>query len=353
MRYLFKTSPHLQQNSSTSCLLSEGGFLNGVALFAGIGGLDLGVNIIYPDSRTVCYVEGEMYCAQLLSKKMRKGELADAPIYSDVKTFSSVAHIFTDKVDFITAGFPCQPFSTAGDRKGTSDDRWLWYDIIEIISIIRPRFLFLENVANIVNDRDAFSTILETLSKIGFNVEWSTLRASDVGANHQRNRIFIFAYATDSDQKRFGGRHSLGERKQETSPKVERRVDDSTQREVGNATDSNSQRRKEPHASTFSTSSRLQYICSSSDEGNATNSDFLRPLQTNNRRSSSSCCSRSQQVERSIPSSSSWWQNQPDVLRVDDGVSFGMDRLRGLGNAVVPLQAATAFYHLIQRGFEE
>ena len=121
----------------------------------------------------------------------------------------------------------------------------------------------------------------------------------------------------------------------------------------GNATDSNSQRRNQLYPSTFSTSSRLQYIYSSSVEGNATNSDFIRPLQTNNRRSSSSCCSRSQQVERSIPSSSSWWQNQPDVLRVDDGVSFGMDRLRGLGNAVVPLQAATAFYHLIQRGFEE
>ncbi len=322
--------------------------MNGVALFAGIGGLDLGVNIIYPDSRTVCYVEGEMYCAQLLSKKMRNGELADAPIYSDVKTFSSVAHIFTDKVDFITAGFPCQPFSTAGDRKGTSDDRWLWYDIIEIISIIRPRFLFLENVANIVNDRDAFSTILETLSKIGFNVEWSTLRASDVGANHQRDRIFIFGYdssntddlpqptnafneeqksrasqscctcesregnATDSDQKRRCEKLS-NLRGGKLYPPGETQG-------YGDATDSNCQRCNESHPSTFSTSSRRQYICSS----------YVEDYKT-----------------------SSWWQNQPDVLRVDDGVSFGMDRLRGLGNAVVPLQAATAFYHLIQRGFEE
>ena len=168
--------------------------MNGLALFAGVGGLELGLNLILPNFKTVCHVEGETYNAELIKRKIEAGKLEPGLIFSDVKSFGQVSYLFAGKVDWLSGGFPCQPFSKAGDRKGTNDERWLWHYIIEIISTSRPKFLFLENVSNLINHKQAFDEICFSLSKIGFSIEWATLRASDVGANHQRNRLFIFAY---------------------------------------------------------------------------------------------------------------------------------------------------------------
>ena len=168
--------------------------LYGISLFSGIAGLDIGIQHIIRNAHTICYVEGEVFNAQVLHKNMQKGILHHAPIYSNVITFPSVAHHFSEKVDFITAGFPCQPFSKAGSRKSIKDEKWLWDSILETISQTKPSFLFLENVSNLLNEWEAFDEISKSLSQIGFNIEWSNVRASDVGANHQRNRLFIFAY---------------------------------------------------------------------------------------------------------------------------------------------------------------
>lgn len=329
--------------------------LYGISLFSGIAGLDLGVERIIPKARTLCYVEGEMFGAQLLHKKMQKGLLHPAPIYSDVVSFPSVAHHFAKKVDFITAGFPCQPFSAAGSRKGTKDERWLWESILETISKVRPNFLFLENVSNLLNEWGAFDEISKSLAKIGFNLEWSNVRASEVGANHQRNRLFIFAYKTGTlDRIHLSHPHS------------------------------------EPREKDFQDLRRRQF--NFIWEGvTITNPNSERPLKTLNRRTSPPFSSRSKEILRNPPTfttnsnhkrrtksylpkisiekgfpggqnnettfnhfSSKWWEGKPPfsaVCRVDDGIPDGLDRLRALGNAVVPLQASWAFYTLIQRAF--
>ncbi len=319
--------------------------MNGLALFAGVGGLELGINQIFPDSRTICYVEGEAYNVEVLQNKIESKRLEEGLIFSDVRAFRKVCHVFSRKVDFITAGFPCQPFSTAGQLKGTNDSRWLWGSILEIIGQVRPSYLFLENVSNIINEFGAFDEITKSLSKIGFNCEWSTLRASDVGANHHRNRAFIFAYIPDhlqfinpvfpnSDQIRRGEKFNTLRRGQFD---LERGYND---------TNSNSERRHKLDNAAESIETCRQPNKSNSSIRNSTHTNSDRPTKTVNRFNMAQSSDRTKKIWINSPE---WWQNEPSMGRVVDGVAFGMDRIRACGNGVVPLQAAIAYYGLIKR----
>ncbi len=119
-----------------------------------------------------------------------------------------------EPVDILTAGFPCQPVSNAGNRKGLEDDRWLWDDIAAFVSRMepQPRYLFLENVAGLLtaNNGHAFSRVLHDLDTLGFDAEWTTVRASDIGAPHQRNRWFCLAYTTSIGCERLRGAWEWG-----------------------------------------------------------------------------------------------------------------------------------------------
>lgn len=293
--------------------------MNGLALFAGVGGLELGLKLILPDLKTVCHVEGEVFNAELIKRKIEAGKLEPGFIYSDVKSFGKVAHVFNKKVDFISGGFPCQPFSNAGNRKGINDERWVWSSIVEIISETQPNFLFLENVSNLLNDDRAFDEICFTLSKIGFNIEWSTLRASDVGANHQRNRLFIFAY------------------KKEALYKLKTQIPNSNGQRCDQL-DNAPKPAKEKRQSNKGYNKTRKY-------GVFPNSNGFRPGKNANRKFTPENLLDSKRGY----DSPDWWKNEPRVRRVVDGVAFGSYRIRACGNGVVPLQAGVAYYHLIQR----
>lgn len=99
-------------------------------------------------------------------------------------------------VDIVCGGYPCQPFSTAGLRKGTQDERHIWPYIADALGVLRPRIAVFENVAGHL--RLGFDTVLADLARLGFDVEWACVRASEVGAPHQRNRLFIVATAADA-----------------------------------------------------------------------------------------------------------------------------------------------------------
>ena len=170
--------------------------MNGVALFAGVAGLEMGIRMAFPSARTVCYVEGESFAASVLANQMAKGGLDEAPIWSNVRTFDGTE--WRGKVDFISAGFPCQPWSRAGKQKGIEDERWLWPDIERIICEVGPSLVFLENVPGLVKPEGGLYHVLGSLAEMGFNAEWGCLRASEVGANHQRERIFVLAYRTET-----------------------------------------------------------------------------------------------------------------------------------------------------------
>lgn len=154
-------------------------------------GLRAGCEFLGIEQRTVCYVEREAFAASTLVGRMAEKCLDAAPVWSDLVTFNGRA--WRGRVDFITAGFPCQPHSVAGSRKGTADDRWLWRDICRIIRDVSPWGVFLENVRGLLSS-GGFTEVVRSLVAIGFNIEWGVLAASEVGASHQRERIFILAY---------------------------------------------------------------------------------------------------------------------------------------------------------------
>ena len=163
-----------------------------LSLYSGGGGLDIGVAVgLGRPSKTVCYIERDFAAISVLENSMREGLLDEAPVFTDSNTFDG--RPFHKKVDWIIGGFPCQPFSVAGHMRTDQDERWLWEDIWRIICEVRPRNIFLENVSGVLV-REGIGRILGDLSTIGFNAEWTTFKASDTGATHQRKRVFILAY---------------------------------------------------------------------------------------------------------------------------------------------------------------
>ena len=166
--------------------------MNGLALFAGIGGLELGLKRALGQTyRTVCYVERDAYAASVLATEMGKGALDPGPIWNDVTTFRG--RPWRGVVDIVSAGFPCQPWSLAGKRAGHSDERWLWGEIERIIGEVGPSYVMLENVAGLVIG-GGLASVLGSLAALGYDAEWLSLTAAAVGAPHRRERVFILGW---------------------------------------------------------------------------------------------------------------------------------------------------------------
>ena len=160
-----------------------------IAFCAGYGGIERGLDLAGIEHRVIAYVEIEAYCVANLIAKMEAGELAPAPVYTDLKTFP--AEVFRDRVDIITGGYPCQPFSQAGNRKGEDDPRHLWPYIRRHIQSIRPIRVFFENVEGHISL--GLSTVISDLEEDGFRSTFGIFSAAEIGAPHQRKRVFIMA----------------------------------------------------------------------------------------------------------------------------------------------------------------
>lgn len=173
--------------------------LNELALFAGAGGGLLASKWLL-GWRTICYVEIEPYAVACLVARIKDGLLEDAPIWDDARTFDGAR--WRGLVDIITAGFPCQPFSVAGKRKGAEDERNLWPDTIRIICEVRPRYVLLENVPGLLADKYV-RRIFGDLAQSGYDCRWRCLSAAEVGAPHLRDRIWIMAYNNNARLSEF------------------------------------------------------------------------------------------------------------------------------------------------------
>jgi len=164
--------------------------LNHISLCSGYGGIDLGLSRVLGDRvRTVAYSEIEAFACANLVAKMEAGLLDPAPIWTDLKTFPWEE--FHGLVDILSGGYPCQPFSAAGKRAGKDDPRHLWPWIADGIAICRPRFCFFENVEGHVTL--GLCDVIEDLGRMGYRTTWGVFSASEVGAPHQRKRVFILA----------------------------------------------------------------------------------------------------------------------------------------------------------------
>ena len=184
--------------------------INTLEICAGVGmlgeGLRAGLARMGIDTRVGCYLEREAYPAAVLAARMQDGSLDAAPVWSDILTFDAAA--WAGAVDCVVAGFPCQDLSLAGRRAGLDGKRsGLFFDILDIAHACGARYLFLENVAGIASatasvvdeaegalDERAAARVLGELADRGWNAEWLTLSASDVGASHGRERWFCWAW---------------------------------------------------------------------------------------------------------------------------------------------------------------
>lgn len=164
-----------------------------LSLCSGYGGIDLGLRRAIPNLRTVAYAEIEAFAVENLLARMEGGSLDAAPIWPDLKTFHWES--FRDRVDILSGGYPCQPFSSVGKRLGTDDPRHLWPYIAAGIRLLRPRMCFFENVEGHVSL--GLREVVGELEQMGFKVSWGIFSASEVGAPHQRKRVFILAHRID------------------------------------------------------------------------------------------------------------------------------------------------------------
>ncbi len=153
------------------------------SLCTGYGGLDLAVEAHF-NAKTIWCAEFDKQASHVIEQRF------GIPNYGDIK---SINWSELEPIDILTAGYPCQPFSHAGQRKGLNDERHIFPFIMQAVSILRPKILVLENVRGHLSL--GFNEVLKALAQHGYNAIWKIVRASDAGAPHQRARLFIIAYS--------------------------------------------------------------------------------------------------------------------------------------------------------------
>jgi len=338
------------------------------SLFSGIGGLDLGLE--RAGMKVIWQSEIDPYCNKVLKKHWPEvtnhGNIKDIN-WGDVK-----------RPDVICGGYPCQPFSTAGKRKGTDDPRHLWPWVRDAISALRPKYAILENVRGHLSMGGL--QVIGELAEIGYDAEWRVVSAAGMGAPHRRERIIIVAYpnsvglerqraeqqatgSSRSDENKNGvmaysdSNQSANGRQCTDVPSQDRSWGDdgsgsgsnirkvsvgSTRETSGNVANSSEQQfngRRHQHSP--GEIKKRKAIQKQIDRGGSNVADTnAREV---GRRNGGNATDRSQVFgggnnERGTQSyeGGQWWEVEPNVGRVADGIPFRVDRLRGLGNAVVP-----------------
>ena len=354
--------------------------------FAGIGGFSYAAEKLVGGYKTKRFIEIDPYCQSVLKKNFPK-----VPIHNDITTF----HAERGEYDVLTAGFPCQDLSVAGQQRGIGEGTrsGLFYEVMRLVGEIRPKFLLLENVRNLLSHQDGqtFQEVLFQIAKHGYDAEWSIVSGRDLGACHERKRIWIIAYpkhdglpsseecridekASNQDQTREDKTCQSQGSSQSRSSEIVRRTTESE------ATNSKSTGTGE-HQSRLRGQSEgrsLQGIGDSNQEipqssySNSSGSQGLRtehelPESPREEETSRICSSSGQSIADTMcqglqgedrprfsgpirwptpPTSrrlDPFWReyvSQPTLCRGDDGLSNRIPRLKALGNSIIPNCAA-------------
>ena len=330
-----------------------------ISFCSGYGGIERGLELEGFEHRVIAYVEIEAYAIANLVAKMESNQLDAAPIYTDLKTFPS--EIFRDKVSLITGGYPCQPFSAAGSRQGEKDSRHLWPYIRRHIDAIRPIQCFFENVEGHISL--GLSTVVSDLEEDNYRTTWGIFSAEEVGAPHRRKRVYILA-----NSKGYGSRRELRElskknekirESQEHRKNKTRLLNDASQDEFIDLGDSQNNRCERRSAKTQREGSKS--ICERSEEDlwceferssqalADSKSIGVQRLRTSRKQKSDSHGQQKLSVCQSERSQNAQWPSEPRLGRVVDGCADRVDRIRMLGNGVVPQTAAKAWRTLNQK----
>jgi len=348
-------------------------------LFSGIGGFSLGLEST-GFFETIAFVEKDKFCQKVLKKNFN-----NIPIEEDIRNVKGERYA----ADVITGGFPCQPFSVAGKRKGTDDDRYLWDETIRVVRECKPRWFIGENVEGIINIQDGMvlRQVCDDLEKEGFEVQCLIIPASGIGAWHQRKRVWILAYSNNNGsyrQKRNETIESSNEQKDRLSFRDDKdvpntkytRSQNQSRRRFGELEKKSKREKKARYQSSicFTSSSsnvpntntrlsdrenneiqtgrntitngsknvsntfgKLSNGCSSTTRNSSTKFKGMECNQSwnwNKVRSKTERCSKQDKQQ-------TWWQTQSNLCGVPNGVSYELDknrsnRIKSLGNSIVP-----------------
>lgn len=284
------------------------------SLCSGIGGIDLAAE--WSGFETVAQCEIDEYASKVLAKNFK-----GVPNLHDIRTVTNgrlrELGIKPDEIDVVSAGFPCQPYSLAGKGRGDCDERDLWGEVARVLGEIKPRWFVGENTPGLFarENQRYFRRVLDDLSALGYCVGWGIWGACDVGAPHRRDRVFIV------------GRHADGVRKQEEC-EIQKGKNFKSRGTCRNFSDFTCEPERGLSLGEEKTHSMFGKLCET-----ISYADSERKLQPE----------RLQQNERRRTCDGGGWELEPDVGRVAYGVSARVDRLRCLGNAVVPKQAYPIF----------
>jgi len=330
------------------------------SLFTGIGGLDLGAEMAAREFgvkiKTIWQVERDPFCLRVLSRHW-----PDAERHDDIKKVG--AHNL-ERPDIISGGFPCQDISVAGRQRGiTGEQSSLWYEMLRIISDVGCRFAIVENVANLLVR--GIDEVARGLAEGGYDCEWNTVSARDVGAPHLRKRIFIVAYPSavaDAEGHRIqeswhvDSKAGKGNTPRESNDSSEDVAD--AEGEQSDVVNDNANKRARPEAV--------------SQSGNGSGSEDVADAERSSRKGQQWQVGRMGRERQSfsgngigprsakpcvglladgVPSGLAGrgrWLDEPGIGRVTTGIPDRVNKLRALGNAVVPQVARHVFSLVIQ-----
>lgn len=336
--------------------------LRSLHLFAGAGGGILSDLIL--GHRPICAVEIDPYCAQVLQARQKDGIIPWFPIWDDVKTFDGKP--WRGIADIVAGGFPCTDISCAGKGAGiTGKNSGLWKEMARIIGEVRPRYVFVENSPMLLVR--GIGVVLGDLAEMGYDTKHGVVAACELGAWHERERLWI---AADSH----GWRHEQQESAGQFRDNKERNCSAHSKKRTAEHGTIRAGLEITSYANVIgaqapSQERRLKAHDVSASLLNASDLDDQRELQSkgriaNQRRrtrngtskddaNSSGKSKRKQAIQadsitrggnaRQEPGCGDWWAAEPAVVRMVYGIPYGVDRIRALGNAQVPIVAATAW----------
>jgi DNA (cytosine-5)-methyltransferase 1 len=328
-------------------------------LLSGIGGFSYGLEQV--GFKTVAFCEMDKYCKLVLQKHWK-----GVKIYNDVKELKGEEIIKEHgTIDLVTGGFPCQPFSIAGSRKGTNDNRHLWPEMFRIIKELKPRWIIGENVRNIISIQDGmvFENVCTDLEGEGYEVRAFNIPAAGIGAPHKRERIWIVANSrrTLRERSKFQGENA-NEGEQENAYQYQRSSSTSTDNVAntesiesyvgehrkhqtkGNRQSETRGKSSEDVANTHTRLSNgsIEEVQSGRQTFDTSSERVTDVAYTYSQRQQEQCRPKSIQEERNESKRSSsqeghtGWESEPDVGRVAHGLSGRVHRLKALGNSIVP-----------------